>query len=44
MMALRGRTLNSLDNLKKWVSYADWACIIFMIGSVAFACGVVFVK
>jgi hypothetical protein len=44
MMALLGRTLNRLENFKAWVSYADWACIIFIAASVAFAFGVVFVK
>ena len=41
MMALRGRTLN---NFKDWVRYTDWACVIFIVGSVAFAFGVLLLR
>jgi hypothetical protein len=41
MMALRGHTLN---NFKDWVRYTDWACVVFIVASVAFACGVVFIR
>jgi hypothetical protein len=37
MMALRGRTLNKLEYFKDWVRYADWACVVFIVASVAFA-------
>jgi len=44
MMALRGRTLNKLEYFKDWVSYTDWACVVFIVASVAFACSVVFIR
>jgi hypothetical protein len=37
MMALRGRTLNKLESFKDWVRYTDWACVVFIAASVAFA-------
>ncbi len=37
MMALRGRTLNKLESFKDWVRYTDWACVVFIVASVAFA-------
>ena len=37
MMALRGRTLNKLEYFKDWVRYTDWACVVFIVASVAFA-------
>jgi hypothetical protein len=40
-MALRGRTLN---NFKDWARYTDWACVVFIVASVAFACSVVFIR
>jgi hypothetical protein len=41
MMVLRGRTLH---NFKDWVRYTDWACVVFIVASVAFACSVVFIR
>jgi hypothetical protein len=44
MMALRGRTLNKLECFQDWGHYTDWACVVFIVASVAFAFGVLLLR
>jgi hypothetical protein len=44
MMALHGRTLNKLEYFQDWVHYTDWACVVFIVTSVAFAFGVLLLR
>lgn len=44
MMALRGRTLNKLEYFKDRVRYTDWACVVFIVASVAFAVTVLLLR
>jgi hypothetical protein len=44
MMALHGRTLNKLEYFQDWVHYTDWACVVFIVASVAFAFGVLLLR